>query len=150
MIFNPIFHYRNIIFFLLFINFNSFGQLKCEDFKTGTFYIENEKPDNNLKKWIIVRTENDQIEYENELGNNPMFLKIKWIDDCSFTLKLDVEKLKYGRKPIAIDPEQVLRVMNIRIDGKCMLYKTTILDENGQEFSRTNKFARNKTIHNIG
>jgi len=115
----------------------SFAQLKCKDFKTGYFYIQNK----NQEKTIIVRTENEQIEYQNKLGNNPMYLKIEWIDECSYNLSFNKEKLKDSRKPMSLGFDQALEINLVEIEGNCMIYNTTF-EIDGKEVLRTNKICK--------
>ena len=73
-----------------------FGQKsKCDNFKTGTFRMEDPSTGTNL----ITRTELSQIEYLPQLEVKVQ-LNVNWINSC--TLKLTLNKILENPKNISI------------------------------------------------
>jgi hypothetical protein len=60
----------------------------CQDFKEGKFYMKS----TDGPRFIIIRKGNKQIEY---IDGQPkkMMLRVKWIDDCTYTLKEPIFKI---------------------------------------------------------
>lgn len=67
--------------FISFIGFVSIAQTRCKDFKTGKFQII----EKGKVTTLIERNESIQIERS---GKIEVKLEIKWIDDCTYRLKL--------------------------------------------------------------
>ncbi len=87
-------------------------ELTCKDFKTGKFHIPNNEElreytisfkdsvmkysperDSIVSKYVVVRTENNQVEWENGVNNGtPSYEIIEWINDCSYRLYFDSSK----------------------------------------------------------
>ncbi|PCJ67687.1 MAG: hypothetical protein COA58_00705 [Bacteroidetes bacterium] len=83
-----------LILFLTVLVSTSYGQkTKCQDFKNGNFIILSD----NGSKTIITRkgkTQTEQI-----VGtDDKMSLKVHWIDDCTYTLKMK-KSLSYFLQP---------------------------------------------------
>lgn len=73
-----------ILGFFLSISTITFGQeLDCKKFKNGKFIL----PDSEFGNSIIKRRGSTQIEYH-ERTQKKMKLKVTWIDDCTYTLKI--------------------------------------------------------------
>tara|TARA_R110002050_G_scaffold299550_1_gene465518 strand:+ start:64 stop:438 length:375 start_codon:yes stop_codon:yes gene_type:complete len=101
-----------LLIFLFIVLTTNAQELTCTDFKTGQFYIpETEEMakytvvsndsiseftperDSTIKKYIVVREKNTQIEWKNGIGNgSPEFEIIEWIDDCTYRLTYDDSK----------------------------------------------------------
>ena len=99
-----------LVITLSIIGLSSYAQkLTCSDFKIGQFYIPETKEmekytivendsiseftperDSSIKKYIVIREKNTQIEWKNGIGNgNPDYEIIEWIDDCTYRLTYD-------------------------------------------------------------
>ena len=79
--------------------------LTCRDFKNGTFKLLDPKYGNS----IIERKGSKQIEYSEKLKLKVRF-KVKWISDCTYTLKLK----KIIENPNNIDfPENLILTVKI-------------------------------------
>lgn len=146
----------NITLVIFLIGFFGNAQnLACNDFKEGKFYIsmnkeidtfyvfkfkENKtqrieiKIQDILKKIIVVRTPNSQIEWKNDLNDeNPIYEKIEWIDECKYVLKKDGDKNQLDKYDLFILENGGLIVEKLEINGKCMKYKSSVILENGDE-----------------
>ena len=139
----------NITIITLLIGFTTFAQdLTCNDFKKGIFYIPlkstidtlfvaNPKGDitekiqvpieKGLKKYVVDRWSNTQIEWENKLNTGvPIYEKIKWIGKCKYILSKDESKTKLTEDDLFVIENGGLIVEKIEIKGKCMKYKSTL------------------------
>lgn len=75
---------RIIFIFLIFLSGLGYSQeLDCKRFKNGKFKIIDPEVGNS----IIERNGNKQIEYDEKTGQKIEF-KVKWIDDCTYRLKV--------------------------------------------------------------
>ena len=143
--------------FLLFLfAFSGYAQdLTCKDFRKGTFYIpiKSEKDtiyfyrakdksfekstinvEKGLKKFIVLRDLNKQVEWKNEVNNGePMHQKIKWIDRCKYILTVDKNKQKLDQNDLFINENGGLIIENVEIKGRCMKYKSSIKVNNGDK-----------------
>ncbi len=75
-----------VLIILLFFSWSLMGlaqQQDCKRFKNGKFKQTNSTGD----VWIIERKGSKQIEYS-DFYNVRLRFKIKWIDDCTYTMKL--------------------------------------------------------------
>jgi len=69
---------------LVMISAASFGQeLKCKQFKTGTFIIPGNE---NVPQSKLIRSKTSQTESVSATDSKE--LDIEWIDDCNYILKL--------------------------------------------------------------
>ncbi|MCD2259380.1 hypothetical protein [Psychroserpens luteolus] len=117
---------------LLFICVMSYGQeLKCKEFKTGTFIIPatDVVPVSTLK-----RSETSQ--FESISKDDFMVLDIEWIDDCNYILKTNVEKTPAKRITDidkAIDKNGGLRVEMLRTVNDTLFFRAKATF-NGKEY----------------
>lgn len=138
---------------LLFISFTFSQDLTCEDFKSGKFYIPitNElkkystksggketthsfslKP--NINNIVVIRSNNSQIEYPNGInGGSPIYEIIEWINDCTYRLTFDAEKMKLDPKKKWVNENKGIIVSNLGIKGKCMNYTAVMTTNQGKE-----------------
>ncbi|GEC72884.1 hypothetical protein FFL01_24230 [Flavobacterium flevense] len=125
---------------LILIGTISFGQnLKCEDFKKGTFTSEITIP---MKmKCILIRNGNEQKEVITEipdelkdlgLFNKTIYGKIEWIDDCSYRLIYDESKDELNESQKLINSSGGILTEFIKIEGNCIYYKS-LAKINGNE-----------------
>ena len=130
---NVVHNMRKTIF-ILFILFgiNSFGQdLTCEDFKEGTFKTEVLEP---VKiEWKIIRKGNEQTEIIKEIPDeykdlgyptDPHYVKIEWIDDCSYRAIYDDSKTELTESQKFINSVGGITTEMIKIEGNCFYYKS--------------------------
>ena len=141
---------------LLLIGLNSFSQgLTCADFITGKFYIPVSEEltkytvisndsikeftpeiDSTIKKHIVIRQENTQIEWINGIDNGtPEYEIIEWIDDCTYRLTYDSSKTDLDQEKKWVNKNNGIIISKIKIEGKCMYYKSTMITTDGQEIS---------------
>ena len=142
---------------LSFIGLNSCAQkLTCSDFKIGTFYIpETEEmskytieandsiaeisPERDLtiKKYIVVREKNTQIEWKNGIGNGkPDYEILEWIDDCTYRLTYDSSKTELDEDKKWINENNGIVVSKTKIENKCLFYTATMTTNEGQKISQ--------------
>ena len=142
---------------LSFIGLNSCAQkLTCSDFKIGTFYIpETEEmskytieandsiaeisPERDLtiKKYIVVREKNNQIEWKNGIGNGkPDYEILEWIDDCTYRLTYDSSKTELDEDKKWINENNGIVVSKTKIENKCLFYTATMTTNEGQKISQ--------------
>jgi hypothetical protein len=141
---------------LLLIGLSSYSQqLTCADFKIGKFYIPASEEltkytvisndsikeftheiDTTIKKYIVIRQENTQIEWINGIDNGtPEYEIIEWIDDCTYRLTYDSLKTNLSEEKKWVNENNGIIVSKIKIEGKCMFYKSTMTTTDGQEIS---------------
>ncbi len=139
------------------IGLNSYTQkLTCSDFKTGTFYIpENEemskytieandsiaeitdKRNPLIKKWIVIREKNTQIEWKNGIGNGkPEYEIIEWIDECTYRLTYDDSKSELDEEKKWVNENNGIVVSKTKIENKCLIYTATMTTNEGQKISQ--------------
>ena len=131
------------------ISIFSFSQnLKCEDFKVGRFYIpvssntdtlyvynantneltkQNYEVDKELKNYIVIRNEKEQIEWHNgENIGSPIYEDLIWIDDCSYILKYSSKNEVMDEEGLYVNENGGLKVDVLNIEGNCLKYKATL------------------------
>lgn len=123
------------------IGLNSCTQdLTCADFKTGEFYIPSEK--NDVKKWIVVRESVTQTEWINGIGSgNPEYEILEWIDDCTYRLTYDENKMELDEQKNWINANNGIVVEKVRINGKCMENKATMTTNDGEKIEQNGKIC---------
>jgi hypothetical protein len=142
---------------LSFIGLNSCAQkLTCSDFKIGTFYIpETEEmskytieandsiaeisPERDLtiKKYIVVREKNNQIEWKNGIGNGkPDYEILEWIDDCTYRLTYDSSKTELNEYKKWVNENNGIVVSKTKIENNCLYYRATMTTNEGQVISQ--------------
>lgn len=110
------------VFGLFLIQSNIYGQtLKCENFKTGKFELIDEK--NNIK-YILERFKDYQTEegFDLETGKvvlEKAFLKLKWIDKCSYNLLLDTDKTEAKEHELEANAMGGVTSKIVEINGNC-------------------------------
>ncbi|MES2574805.1 MAG: hypothetical protein V4572_07670 [Bacteroidota bacterium] len=111
-----------VLFGLFLIQSSIYGQtLKCKDFKTGKFELIDEK--NNVK-YILERFKTYQTEegFDLETGKvvlEKAFLKLKWIDKCSYNLLLDTDKTVAKEDELAANARGGVTSKIVEINGNC-------------------------------
>lgn len=126
---------RKTIFILTILcGINSFGQeLTCDDFKEGTFKGTVLEPVKLV--WKIIRRGNEQTETINEPSSeykdllestSPHYVKIEWIDDCSYRTTYDDSKSALTEGEKFINSVGGITTEMIKIEGTCYYYKSTI------------------------
>ena len=143
------------IFLLIGIKINA-QELTCKDFKIGDFYIPEteemrkytiqvndsiaemaDKRDLSIKKWIVVREENTQIEWKNGIGNgNPEYEIIEWIDDCTYRLTYDSSKSELDEGKKWVNDNNGIVVSKTKIKNNCLYYTATMTTNDGQKISQ--------------
>ena len=131
-------------------------ELTCEDFKIGQFYIPETKEmekytivendsisefsperDNSIKKYIVIREENTQIEWKNGIGNgNAEYEIIEWIDDCTYRLTYDSTKSELDEGKKWVNENNGIVVSKTKIENKCLYYTATMTTNDGQQISQ--------------
>lgn len=129
-----------VIPFLL--GFSSYAQnLTCLDFKEGTFYI----PADSIVhiKFTLLRKGNTQVEYTDGIeGGNPKYIKLEWIDDCTYRSKYDTSKMELDEQESFINENNGLVIKNVNINGRCMEYLATLTLPNGEQISQGGKICK--------
>ncbi|UKN02721.1 hypothetical protein K6119_04230 [Paracrocinitomix mangrovi] len=104
---------------LIITNSYAFSQdLNCSRFKNGKFRYEDEK----AGVTIIERKGSNQIEYGSHAGLKIEF-KVKWLDDCTYTLK--VKKVIENPMNITISNDLILTVEIIETKDNSYVQKTS-------------------------
>lgn len=150
---------KKTIFLLLtlLIGLTAIGQdLTCADFKIGQFYITETKEtakftilsndsiseftpeiDSSIKKYIVLREKDSQIEWINGIGNgNPEFEILDWIDDCTYRLTYDSSKSKLDEDKKWVNENNGIVVSKTKIENKCLFYTATMTTNEGQKISQ--------------
>ncbi|WP_341199440.1 hypothetical protein [Croceibacter atlanticus] len=132
-------------------------ELTCADFKKSTFIIPTDEeikmyrinindsivkevsyPKNSLvKRYIIERKNETQIEWENGINNGePEFIKLEWIDDCTYRLTYDDSKKAINKRQQWANENNGIIVSKIKIEGQCMFYDATMTTLAGEKISQ--------------
>lgn len=99
-----------LIFVLIAFPFTNFSQPKdCQKFRTGNFVNVDEDGPGTL----IKRTEKYQIEKNSKTGVK-IKLKVEWLDDCTYQLKLVKGNGKW-KKQNNSNPDMVLMVRIVEV-----------------------------------
>ncbi len=121
-------------------------KITCLDFKTGTFYVPitaksykmkvtindsisevTSKLDPLIKKYILVREGNNQVEWENAIGQGrPRYGKIEWLDDCTYRLTYDASKNELDEQEKWVNNNNGVLVSITKIGEKCLHYDASI------------------------
>lgn len=111
---------KNIIAFILIcISTLSFGQsVDCKSFKNGKFKIIDEDFGNS----IITRKGSKQIE-EGEGSRLKLEFKVKWIDDCTYTLEL--KKVLENPNKIELPEGMILKIEILETTENSYRQRTT-------------------------
>jgi hypothetical protein len=139
------------------IGLNSCAQdLTCADFKIGKFYIPETKEmakytiiendsisemtperDSSIKKYIVIREKDTQIEWKNGIGNGkPDYEILEWIDDCTYRLTYDSSKTELDEDKKWINENNGIVVSKTKIENKCLFYTATMTTNEGQKISQ--------------
>ena len=104
--------------------------LKCKDFENGTFEFHDKVLD---KKYVIIRTNQSQIEQVYDLKTNKMesesgrVMKISWINDCEYTALLDtIKSTKYDDLDLQMILAGGLNNKIINVEKNCATIETSI------------------------
>jgi len=146
-----------LVITLSIIGLSSYAQkLTCSDFKIGQFYIPETKEmekytivendsiseftperDSSIKKYIVIREKNTQIEWKNGIGNgNPDYEIIEWIDDCTYRLTYDSSESELHEDKKWINESNGIVVSKIKIEKKCLFYRATMTTNQGKKISQ--------------
>ncbi len=130
------------LYILLLLLFASCAEenLTCEDFKEGIFYAYYDQlPEE--KENVITRKNNRQVEKSKE---NIIYVKLDWIDDCSYTAKFD--ELKTNKKTLnfakKLNDNQGVVVTKVAIKGRCFYDNATLTNKEGQESVSTGRICK--------
>lgn len=146
-----------LVITLSIIGLSSYAQkLTCSDFKIGQFYIPETKEmekytivendsiseftperDSSIKKYIVIREKNTQIEWKNGIGNgNPDYEIIEWIDDCTYRLTYDSSESELDEDKKWINESNGIVVSKLKIEKKCLFYRATMTTNQGKKISQ--------------
>lgn len=125
---------KAIILVFSFFTIISYGQdLKCENFKDGTFTLEATEPFK--MKFKIIRKGNEQkeilVEVPEELKdsgllNFTVYGIVEWIDDCSYRLTYDESKMELDDTQKMINSVGGVLTQYIKVEENCVHYKSLI------------------------
>ena len=138
------------------------GNLTCSDFKSGRFFIpenkelieytiENKDSVHNFTRehnkeingYLIIRKEKTQIEWVNgENNGNPTYEKIEWINDCSYRLTYDEEKMELDEDQTYLNRNKGIVVEMTDFIGDCVKYKASFKSPEGQLISQNGTFCK--------
>lgn len=96
-----------------------------------------DKRDLSIKKWVIVREKNTQVEWKNGIGEgNPDYEIIEWIDDCTYRLTYDASKAELDEEKKWINDNNGIVVSKKEIKNKCLYYTATMTTNEGKKISQ--------------
>lgn len=76
-----------LLLFALLQSCNVANEQSCKSFHEGTYAYSDDSPFyDNLKDFQIIRTKNQQIEFNSKTGDSTIW-NVKWIDDCTCQLQ---------------------------------------------------------------
>jgi hypothetical protein len=122
---------KKILWGILLISITTYSQTDCKKFKIGKF----QNIENGIVKSVIER--NDSIQHESN-GNKELKLKIDWIDDCTYKLKLiwGNDAFWNGRPKNMSTPDVVVHITSIngnnylqeaKSPGDDFIYKSSLI-----------------------
>jgi len=95
---------RGLFIILLLLGGQLYAQVSnCAKFKTG--YFENVDPSG--QNTYIKRTATRQIEWDKMLGGK-MYLKVIWVDDCTYKLRLIGGNAQWKKGPHDMDKHDLI------------------------------------------
>jgi len=107
------------LFLLLFLSSLLYGQnIDCEKFKDGKFKILDEE----YGTYYLERKGSKQIEYS-EGTRRKVEMKVKWINDCIYTLEL--VKVLENPDSIFFDTDMILTIKIIEVKDNSYIQQTT-------------------------
>lgn len=113
----------NKIFLLISICFIfSCKSLKCDNFKQGNFIVPNDTE--STTPYRIIRNDNTQIEIDSK--GVKRYSKIKWLDNCSYILLYDSDKMVLNNFQKEVNSLGGIIVKVNKIEGKCFYYTSNI------------------------
>ena len=115
-----------LIVLFLFLSLNFYSQnLTCADFKIGTFII---KMDTEKEPYRITRHQNSQIEFvkKSENENVEFTNTLEWIDDCTYRLKYDENKMSLNTFQKSINEANGVLVKMTKIKGKYLYFDSFV------------------------
>ncbi|MEY8870754.1 hypothetical protein AB9K24_14700 [Meridianimaribacter flavus] len=125
---------KTIIILIILFGVKGFGQkFTCEDLKEGTFKTKTIEPEK--IELEIIRKGNEQIEIIKEIPEkyrdlgyptDPHYVKIEWIDDCSYRAKYDSSKAELTESQKFINSVGGILTEIIKIEENCFYYKSTM------------------------
>ena len=113
------------LYLILLLSFTSyaFSQTEetcdCQKFKNGTFIIE----DGASEDYTIIRKGRKQIEIGESSGFKGVF-KVKWIDDCTYTLRL--KKIIKNPANEVYSKSMVVTVRIISCSGNTYVHESSV------------------------
>ena len=107
-----------LILMLLQSSILSAQELDCKKFRNGKFKIESEQFGDSL----IERKGSKQIEYGQD-GKVKVQFKVKWIDDCTYTLQ--IKKVIENKDNIPFDKNMILTVEIIEVNEHSYRQRST-------------------------
>jgi len=98
---------------------NALPPKECAPFKEGVFY-------NKDKSYKIVRTANNQVEYD-LLTNTSYHFEVHWLYDCAYNLTFKHTTNKSDT--FALKPNDLLRIQFTEIKGNSVIYEVDFKEE---------------------
>jgi len=96
-----------------------------------------DKRDLSIKKWVVIRKKNTQIEWKNGIGNGkPLYEIIEWIDKCTYRLTYDSSKTELDEEKKWINENNGIIVSKRKIKNKCLYYTATMTTKQGKKISQ--------------
>jgi len=114
---------RTIIFGLFLIGLSSCSQeLKCTDFKKGTFIVPSDTEE--TAPYRIIR--NDTLQTEIDSEGVKRYSKLKWINDCSYIITYNADKMQLNDFQKEVNNVGGIIVKVTKIEGNCFYYTSNI------------------------
>ncbi|WP_340866989.1 hypothetical protein [Polaribacter atrinae] len=93
--------------------------------------------DSSIKKYIVIREKDTQIEWKNGIANGkPEYEILEWIDDCTYRLTYDSSKSELSEDKKWINENKGIVVSETKIEDNCLYYKATMTTNEGQTISQ--------------
>jgi|SRR5699024_9341696 len=117
-----------LMFFLICLTSCS-QELKCNDFKNGNFIVPNDTE--GTTPYRIIR--NDTLQTEIDSEGVKRYSKIKWLDDCSYVVTYDAQKMQLSNFQKDVNNVGGVIVKVTKIEDNCFYYTSNIKGDDGSK-----------------
>ncbi|WP_139959967.1 hypothetical protein [Flavicella sediminum] len=104
-------------------------KLNCTDFRTGEFLISSDTIFTNAH--TVIRNETSQIQISPK--GDSLFAKVEWINDCSFKLKFDKNKMRLSTFQLNVNRQGGIHVQYGQSENDVMPFKSLLKGETKSE-----------------
>lgn len=118
----------SLMFFLICLTSCS-QELKCNDFKNGNFIVPNDTE--GTIPYRIIR--NDTLQTEIDSEGVKRYSKIKWLDDCSYVVTYNAQKMQLSNFQKDVNNVGGVIVKVTKIEDNFFYYTSNVKGDDGSK-----------------